>query len=129
MRSSRAKQPPSVGGWSTIRPPGRQCGARVLLGATAPARARRMSGAPEVDALTRALCDPARLAPWLDAQGLAPGAPLVVERITTGHSNETFRVRRGSAEWILRRPPRVPLAPTAHDMVREARLLRALGGT
>src|SRR5438105_10704988 len=75
--------------------------------------------------LTRLLCDPDRLAPWLDAQQLAPGRPLSVERITTGHSNETFLVRRGEAEWILRRPPRVPLAPTAHDMVREARVLRA----
>jgi aminoglycoside phosphotransferase (APT) family kinase protein len=77
--------------------------------------------------LTRLLCDPDRLAPWLDVQQLAPGRALSVERITTGHSNETFLVRRGDAEWILRRPPRVPLAPTAHDMVREARVLRALG--
>ena len=81
------------------------------------------------DDLTRLLCDPARLEPWLDAQGLEAGAPLGVERITTGHSNETFLVRRGDSAWILRRPPRVPLAPTAHDMVREARLLRALAGT
>lgn len=80
------------------------------------------------DALVALLCDPGRLRPWLDAEGLAPHAPLTVERITTGHSNETFLVRRGGATWILRRPPRVPLAPTAHDMVREARLLRALAG-
>lgn len=79
--------------------------------------------------LAHRLCDPDRLTPWLDAKGLAPGAPLVVERITTGHSNETFRVRRGPHDWILRRPPRVPLAPTAHDMAREARLLRALADT
>src|SRR3989442_1016641 len=79
--------------------------------------------------LTRLLCDPTRLTPWLDAQGLEGGQPLTVERITTGHSNETFLVRRGGSAWILRRPPRVPLAPTAHDMVRETRLLRALAGT
>ena len=51
------------------------------------------------DDLTRLLCDPGRLAPWLDAQesevGLEAGRPLSVERITTGHSNETFLVRRG----------------------------------
>jgi aminoglycoside phosphotransferase (APT) family kinase protein len=81
------------------------------------------------DDLTALLCDPERLAPWLDGQGLAPGEELTVERVTTGHSNETFRVRRGGRDWILRRPPRVPLAPTAHDMGREARVLRALGGT
>ncbi len=79
--------------------------------------------------LARQLCDPERLGPWLDANGLAPGARLTVERITTGHSNETFRIRRGPHEWVLRRPPRVPLAPTAHDMAREARVLRALAGS
>src|SRR5262247_2296272 len=81
------------------------------------------------DDLARRLCDPDRLAAWLDGHGLAPHAPLEVTRITTGHSNETFLVRRGGHEWILRRPPRVPLAPTAHDMAREARLLRALAGS
>lgn len=81
------------------------------------------------DELSRRLCDPDRLAAWLDREGLAPGAPLDVARITTGHSNETFLVRRGPHVWILRRPPRVPLAPTAHDMAREARLLRALAAT
>lgn len=81
------------------------------------------------DGLALRLCDPAPLAAWLDAQGLASGAPLTVERITTGHSNETFLVTRAAHVWILRRPPRVPLAPTAHDMAREARLLRALAGT
>jgi aminoglycoside phosphotransferase (APT) family kinase protein len=84
---------------------------------------------PDLEALTAMLCDPAKLAPWLDAEGLAPGAPLEVARITTGHSNETFLVRRAGHAWILRRPPRVPLAPTAHDMGREARLLRALAGS
>ncbi len=81
------------------------------------------------DELALRLCDPTRLGAWLDAEGLASGAPLAVERITTGHSNETFLVRRGAHVWILRRPPRVPLAPTAHDMAREARLLRALAAT
>jgi aminoglycoside phosphotransferase (APT) family kinase protein len=88
----------------------------------------RFVTAVERDALARLLCDPARLGAWLDARGLAPGAPLVVERITPGHSNETFRVRRAEHVWVLRRPPRVPLAPTAHDMAREARLLAALAG-
>jgi len=71
------------------------------------------------------LVDPARLGPWLDAQELDPGAPLEVERITTGHSNEVFLVRRGDTELVLRRPPRTPLSPTAHDMAREYRLLTA----
>ena len=51
------------------------------------------------------LVDPERLAAWMDAQGLAPGAPIGVERITTGHSNEVFRVTCGDRAFVLRRPP------------------------
>jgi aminoglycoside phosphotransferase (APT) family kinase protein len=71
------------------------------------------------------LVDPGRLAAWMDDQGLAPGASIDVARITTGHSNEVFRVRRGDLDLALRRPPRTPISPTAHDMAREHRLLRA----
>jgi aminoglycoside phosphotransferase (APT) family kinase protein len=75
-----------------------------------------------------ALVDPERLARWMDAQGLEAGAPLTVERITTGHSNEVFRVERGATTYVLRRPPRTPLSPTAHDMAREFRVLDAFHG-
>jgi aminoglycoside phosphotransferase (APT) family kinase protein len=71
------------------------------------------------------LVDPDRLAGWMDGQGLAPAMPIEVERITTGHSNEVFSVRRGDLDLALRRPPRTPISPTAHDMAREHRLLRA----
>ncbi|MGZ6976607.1 MAG: phosphotransferase family protein [Acidimicrobiia bacterium] len=71
------------------------------------------------------LVDADRLRPWLDAQGIEPGAPLAVIRITTGHSNEVFLVGRGERRLVLRRPPRTPLSPTAHDMAREYRLLSA----
>ena len=52
-----------------------------------------------------------------------------VERHLAGHSNETFFVRRGSTEWVLRRPPRPPYLPTAHDVKREYTVLKALDGT
>lgn len=65
---------------------------------------------------------------WLRDRLPGPG-PLTIERVTTGHSNELFRVDRGAEAWMLRRPPRVPNAPTAHDMVREHRVLEALEGT
>jgi aminoglycoside phosphotransferase (APT) family kinase protein len=74
------------------------------------------------------LVDEARLAAWMDDEGLDPGAPVSVERITTGHSNEVFRVTRGERVFVLRRPPRTPLSPTAHDMAREYRLLRSFYG-
>src|SRR5207302_11004480 len=55
--------------------------------------------------------------------------PLRIERVLGGHSNETFFIGRGSDEWVLRRPPRGPLLPTAHDVLREYRVLKALNGT
>ena len=74
------------------------------------------------------LVDETALAAWMDAQGLTAGAPITVERITTGHSNEVFRVTRDGTVYVLRRPPRTPLSPTAHDMAREFRLLSAFFG-
>src|SRR5918999_4014118 len=65
---------------------------------------------------------------YLDEQGIGSGR-IEVERIGEGHSNITFLVRRGDARVVLRRPPRPPLPPSAHDVLREARLLRALEGT
>ncbi len=56
-------------------------------------------------------------------------APLRVERIRGGHSNETFAIARGAERWALRRPPRGPLLPTAHDVGREYRVLRGLEQT
>lgn len=56
-------------------------------------------------------------------------APLEVTRISGGHSNETFYIKRGTQEWVLRRPPRGPLLPTAHDVLREYRVLKALNTT
>jgi aminoglycoside phosphotransferase (APT) family kinase protein len=41
----------------------------------------------------------------------------------------TFQIRREGADVVLRRPPRGPLPPSAHDVLREARLLRALAST
>jgi aminoglycoside phosphotransferase (APT) family kinase protein len=64
---------------------------------------------------------------WLDAHGLGNGA-LKATRIGSGHSNATFLLERGAGRMVLRRPPRPPLPPSAHDMLREARVLGALQG-
>lgn len=67
------------------------------------------------------------LAAFLDQHELAPGAgPLEAEPLGEGHSNVTYLIRRGASELVLRRPPRPPLPPSAHDVLREARLLRAV---
>ena len=57
----------------------------------------------------------------------ATGEPEVAP-IGDGHSNVTYALRRGDAELVVRRPPRGPLPPSAHDVLREARVLRALDG-
>jgi aminoglycoside phosphotransferase (APT) family kinase protein len=68
------------------------------------------------------------LAAFLDRRGLGAG-DLEAQPVGDGHSNVTYLVRRGDAELVVRRPPRPPLPPSAHDVLREARLLRALHGT
>jgi aminoglycoside phosphotransferase (APT) family kinase protein len=65
---------------------------------------------------------------YLDGCGLGSG-PVEAEPVGEGHSNITYLIRRAGGRWILRRPPRPPLPPSAHDVLREARLLRALEGT
>jgi aminoglycoside phosphotransferase (APT) family kinase protein len=65
------------------------------------------------------------LAAYLDGLGLGSGE-LRIEPIGDGHSNITFLVERDEARLVLRRPPRGPLPPSAHDVVREANLLSAL---
>jgi aminoglycoside phosphotransferase (APT) family kinase protein len=62
---------------------------------------------------------------FLDARGLGEG-PLEAEPVGEGHSNVTFAIRRRGGAWVLRRPPRPPLPPSAHDVLREARLLTAV---
>jgi aminoglycoside phosphotransferase (APT) family kinase protein len=65
---------------------------------------------------------------FLDSHGLGEGA-IEAAPIGEGHSNVTYLLRRGEREMVLRRPPRPPLPPSAHDVLREARLLRALQDT
>jgi aminoglycoside phosphotransferase (APT) family kinase protein len=56
-------------------------------------------------------------------------AELDVEPLGDGHSNVTLLLSSAGRELVLRRPPRGPLPPSAHDVLREARLLRALEPT
>jgi aminoglycoside phosphotransferase (APT) family kinase protein len=66
---------------------------------------------------------------FLDAHGLGAGE-LEASPIGEGHSNVTYLIRRADgSELVVRRPPRPPLPPSAHDVLREARLLRALHGS
>ncbi|HEV8310310.1 MAG TPA: phosphotransferase family protein [Methylomirabilota bacterium] len=66
------------------------------------------------------------LAPYLRGRLAGSEAPLCLRQFPGGHSNLTYLLRFGEQEYVLRRPPLGPVAPTAHDMTREYRVLSAL---
>lgn len=74
------------------------------------------------------LIDIPRLTALLAEQLPGEPLPLVLSRHEAGYSNETFFIARGVDQWVLRRPPRGVFLPTAHDVLREYRVLTALHG-
>jgi aminoglycoside phosphotransferase (APT) family kinase protein len=75
-----------------------------------------------------ALVDREALATYL-AEGLGPADTMALERHTEGHSNETLFVDWGDRELVLRRPPPGETADSAHDVLREHRVIDALQET
>ena len=67
-----------------------------------------------------------RVRAFLDERGLGAGDVRARRIGEGGGSNFTFLLERGSDRFVLRRPPRPPLPPSAHDVVREARLQLAM---
>ncbi len=67
-----------------------------------------------------------RLEPYLRER--LPGAegPLELRQFGGGHANLTYLLGFGETEYVLRRPPLGPVAPSSHDMAREHRVLAAL---
>jgi len=63
---------------------------------------------------------------FLDEHELGSGSVTATRIGEGGGSNFSFLLERGDDSFVLRRPPRPPLPPSAHDMVREARLQLAL---
>jgi aminoglycoside phosphotransferase (APT) family kinase protein len=61
-----------------------------------------------------------RLREYLDSP------PLSATMFAGGRSNLTYAVTDGTNRWVLRRPPLGHVLPTAHDMVREHKVLDAL---
>ena len=58
---------------------------------------------------------------FLDGEDLGDG-PITATPIGDGASNLTYLLERGETRLVLRRPPPPPLPPSAHDVVREARI-------
>lgn len=71
--------------------------------------------------------DERALVDYLRAQRLADVDAIRVAQFPSGFSNLTYLVTAGEQGWILRRPPFGIGKGVAHDVVREARLLAALG--
>lgn len=53
-------------------------------------------------------------------------AKIEIKQFPGGHSNLTYLISYGDQEFVLRRPPVGPVAPTAHDMPREYKLLSVI---
>jgi aminoglycoside phosphotransferase (APT) family kinase protein len=76
-----------------------------------------------------ATVDLAGLGRFIAERKLGDISALRSENISFGHSNEVHLVHFDGHSWALRRPPRGPLLPTAHDVIREAKVLEALQNT
>lgn len=70
-----------------------------------------------------------RLAGWLPGAIGSVGPDLEARLVPGGKSNLTYEVTDGRSTWILRRPPLGHVLATAHDMVREHRVMAALADT
>ncbi|MFQ6018406.1 MAG: phosphotransferase family protein, partial [Kiloniellaceae bacterium] len=70
--------------------------------------------------------DLARLDPFLRDRLPNAAGPLRMRQFGGGHANLTYLLRFREAEYVLRRPPLGPVAPTSHDMKREHRVLANL---
>ncbi|MCM3321542.1 phosphotransferase family protein [Cytobacillus kochii] len=55
-----------------------------------------------------------------------PNKPLEISQFSAGKSNLTYQLKVGNWEAVLRRPPMGPVAPKAHDMEREYKVLQEI---
>jgi aminoglycoside phosphotransferase (APT) family kinase protein len=88
-----------------------------------------MSTSTEEKTGPSATVDLAGLGRFIVERKLGDIGALRSENISFGHSNEVHLIHFDGHSWALRRPPRGPLLPTAHDVIREARVLEALQNT
>lgn len=69
------------------------------------------------------------LAQHLVSDGLDLAGPLQVSLLAGGRSNPTYGLTDGRSSWVLRRPPYGEFVASAHDVLRESRILRALASS
>lgn len=74
--------------------------------------------------------DVSTLGAWMRAQGVEVSGELTATRVGRGQSNLTYRLADADGRsWIARRPPLGELLASAHDVIREYRILEALQDT
>ena len=73
------------------------------------------------------LIDVAALESWLDAQGFPPGPVERLAELEGGTQNLLVRFCRAGTGYVLRRPSRHPRPRAGEIILREARVLEALG--
>jgi aminoglycoside phosphotransferase (APT) family kinase protein len=66
-----------------------------------------------------------RLARFFDER-LGDRVPITVTPMVGGGSCEVFAIERGAARWVLRQAPRHASSSTAHDVLREFKILDAI---
>src|ERR1700724_3128021 len=64
------------------------------------------------------------LADWLRGRIAGAERGITLEQFPSGHSNLTYLLQIDGLEYVLRRGPLGPVAPKAHDMGREFRVLQ-----
>jgi len=68
------------------------------------------------------------LTSYLHDLGLIKG-PIVLNQLTGGQSNPTFKISNGNSHYVLRKKPSGILLPSAHAVDREYRVMKALAKT
>ena len=73
--------------------------------------------------------DAEALARYLETRVPGFERPMQVEQFEGGQSNPTFRLTAGGSRYVMRKQPPGQLLPSAHQVDREYRVMKALEGT
>jgi aminoglycoside phosphotransferase (APT) family kinase protein len=95
----------------------------------APANPAASAGQPSVgEVRENHRFDEAVLARWLKTHVEDFAGPLEVSQFNRGASNPTFMITAGQRRYVLRKKPPGQLLASAHQIDREYRVMKALGG-
>lgn len=73
--------------------------------------------------------DTDKLSAWMEANVPGFAGPLTYAKFAGGQSNPTYKLMTPGRNYVLRRKPMGELLPSAHQVDREYRVMKALNGT